>query len=1176
LSSVFISYNHQDKIVDDIVSLFKENDILVWFDKSNLKVSENWKRHIENAIRSSSCLVAFYSKNYDASNRCRTELDIANKIGKEIYMIALDDSLDSFSLDESYKNIQRPFIDKSQISAKYIFDVLMNNELFPKIYQSKLSVDYKYDMNGTHVVFNQFIEDLKNKNHYVMCDLIINFINYIQEKESQGLYVSDSANLLSIHAIVNNESSYFALVNENDFTNNKTNNSLKIAKTLFWHLFFNGYSSVEYDENLSFDKIYTSCVQYELINKKISLGYKETSLAKIKYHLFQASKASRYYETIKQGLKANDVELSELILSICKETYLEKNTDILNSYDYHMAPSIFDGTDVISAKEECQNPLVSKLLDKNDRNDVIIYGQPGSGKSRLVINTLNNLDNILYLDLLKVTNLKENLIKELIDSSSSFGYNIKFESLCNYSLLRRPVTLIVENIDYIDEAQKSSVIDEINSYDEIFRFVISSNKRNLDGKISLTSKNGLNVNYLYYEILKPSRENLLTYLKYNLSKTHPIVDFVNNLDNDNDFFTFYDSYDKAKILVDSIKKISESKFDELINENNNAFELYNKIFNGNEEYSIVKTINEFFSDEYADLSDLISAEMEKEIKALKQISYDNDMEKLNTLRFKKLDSEYSILSETVSGSYSFFSDEIKSFFKASYINDSIRKNKDLTKEFLLSVSNEANTLKYLNYYQIVEYLTNDFQNIPVDDNLQIVLFKISQYNINNASRFVDEATFKEVPDNCFKNFENVERVIVPRSVIVIGRAAFCNMPRLKEVYIESTSMKFDIKAWAFINCPNLEVIHFDSIYNNYNFPLYFNCKGIKKIEINNPDSKLGTLLDGRMITSSDHKILYNVTNNFKDTLVIPDEIEIIDTNSCSFLTDVKSIVIGKNVKEVDSSFSDFCDSLIKFEVIDNPNYYTDDLGIMYNDEDNKKILFRAPSAMEGKLIIPDDVNVIGPDSVSTCTKLTEIVVPASVSEFAGYAFADTFSLERLIIKGKIKDSKYYVFLNANPNLKIEEHNYGSSRPISLQQFIKYNSKYEQKTLEFKETDNIDFLFGDIYEKCQEGTLRNKVSKVRMFRSMELDNETSKGEVDEYNILIIGQTEYNMINGNQESKIKDLISKMIERFQIKAVIYTRDLPYIPQFFDFSDLKIVRTDLGSSKVSNMIYQNVLKEA
>lgn len=88
---VFVSYSHKDKSkVLPIIEGLQRRNFRVWYDEG-IEVGFDWTESIAKHLNRSSCVLAFVSRNFDASHNCRREINFAIKKRKEPMVIYLED-----------------------------------------------------------------------------------------------------------------------------------------------------------------------------------------------------------------------------------------------------------------------------------------------------------------------------------------------------------------------------------------------------------------------------------------------------------------------------------------------------------------------------------------------------------------------------------------------------------------------------------------------------------------------------------------------------------------------------------------------------------------------------------------------------------------------------------------------------------------------------------------------------------------------------------------------------------------------------------------------------------------------------------------------------------------------------------------------------------------------------
>ena len=145
-----------------------------------------------------------------------------------------------------------------------------------------------------------------------------------------------------------------------------------------------------------------------------------------------------------------------------------------------------------------------------------------------------------------------------------------------------------------------------------------------------------------------------------------------------------------------------------------------------------------------------------------------------------------------------------------------------------------------------------------------------------------------------------------------------------------------------------------------------------------------------------------VGGGVKGKFVIPDFVRAIkgySFNSCQYIT---SITIPGSVKEIGEFAFDGCDSLTDIYVAhDNPNYASFQ-GALYNKD--KSVLIRVGEGKKGELVMPSTAGKIAERALSSCSKLTSVFTPSSVTEIGRGAFTNCINLKKLYCAAEIPPS----------------------------------------------------------------------------------------------------------------------------------------------------------------------------
>ena len=1196
MGRVFISYSHKNiEIVSKVNDELRKHHILTWFDREDIHESDYWDSHIKTAIFASNVFLMFYSKEYLASPYCRKEFEIAKSKGgnMKIVIVGLDSASESFSIDQQIGSIQRlPYFYKTDNEEKLIDEILKSESIKSCSFLLEDIVNEKETTDFFHG-----ISSYSSPKHYEFLSLYIKFLGYISKKEREGKYISKDASYSSlVFAKSYDEQQNLALrcIGEKDFTSifNMEERS-KYLKNVLYALFY--YGSVEqFDtlpKDLEFDEVFKSNDPlsneiYSLINQKINDLYHDdySSLNRLIYKFNEISSCSIYYENYLVSLQGQNIirsyEYNSLVLDVARRVYLS-SISVGELIPHDCLPSLFE-EDEINVKDNVFASSLTDVIDGKTNQDIFLYGDVGCGEKELMINYFFENKMSLYIDLNVAKNNATSLLIRNYIINSQNGYGLEFYSLYNYSSFEQTVTLIIDNFDYLSEEIRKDVILEIATLQDAFKIIIFSSKRNVEGKISLDHKDSVFKEYKYCEVLPLNKDKIIAYLSYSCVSC-TIIDELKELDYEDSFFKFFNNFTKLKVLIDSIKNSSDFSIKNFKNKNAPEIEIYQMIFESEKDFSISKRISKFFDNTVVPIDDVIINLVLEEVTKLKEISYNNELEEINQLRFRDFECSFNILSKT-ENKYNFFNEDIKSYFVASYIITKIKGTTDYYEmENILKVfENDYSVLKYLFEFDVLTLINLDrlFSTHKEEHlTLKYIAFKLSQYSKKTRAYFASVATLEEIPDNFFFGAENITIVNIPNSTKVIGRAAFANMTRLKKLILTSNSEELIINPWAILNCQSLESIKLGVNYKNYKHPLISKCDNIQKIIIDEENQYFSTIFEGRMMTNKDKTGLYFGLNSLEEDIEIPQGTLYLFDNCLANLKNIKSIFIPKSVKEIETNFTDFSDSLEKIIVEEgNEKYSSDQEGFVYTYDQRGKILFRAPSGYKKDLIIPSDVKVIGSDSISTCCVTKKIFVPSNVKYIENYAFADTTALETLIFDDitSVKEFGNYIFLSTNKYLVIDisDDEEDESDLYSVDEFNKTYNREVIKEFSIEGIDapiKIEDFEKEGFEILSNSNNEKSYKKVVLLRAINLFDTLFEYKEENFNILLLGMTEYNTINSKSPLEMKKYIEDLINEKHVSMIVFTRDLPYIPQLEEYKkNITMIRTSKGSTGTTKKVIE------
>lgn len=293
----------------------------------------------------------------------------------------------------------------------------------------------------------------------------------------------------------------------------------------------------------------------------------------------------------------------------------------------------------------------------------------------------------------------------------------------------------------------------------------------------------------------------------------------------------------------------------------------------------------------------------------------------------------------------------------------------------------------------------------------------SAANVSKISRQAKPTSFvinitsgDNISDSAFIGCKELTSVTIGKGITNIGDYAFYNCIGLKDVTFSDSVTS--IGKNAFYNCQELTSVTIPDSVTNIGEESFYGCKELKFIA--------GSVINISVVAkqASPTSFVVNITSG--------DNISNSTFRGCTELT---GISISNSVTSIDEgAFSD-CSKLTYINISDSNDDYSSVDGILYNK--NKTRIIHVPTAIQGTIIIPDNVTEIGNlfsgrtglsnitigNGVTTinerafvgCTGLKSVKIGNSVTSIGDDAFRSLSGLTSIIIPDNIKHIGNYAF-----------------------------------------------------------------------------------------------------------------------------------------------------------------------
>ena len=273
------------------------------------------------------------------------------------------------------------------------------------------------------------------------------------------------------------------------------------------------------------------------------------------------------------------------------------------------------------------------------------------------------------------------------------------------------------------------------------------------------------------------------------------------------------------------------------------------------------------------------------------------------------------------------------------------------------------------------YLTNGIQNINLNnigfidsDNFHLCgslkSIEVSKSNhqyssYENCLYSKDYKTFIKAPETLTKvNFhkttqqfekealsrmKDIESITIPSSILNLNEYLFFES-KVKQIIIEASIES--IPNNTFEKCINLTDIELPNTVKEIKNKAFYRCESLKEFKLS-------------------------------------DNVESIGDFSFAYCFDLESFYIPQSLKEIGYGALDEQESLLKFEIADNQNYFSVYQDCLYSKD--YKTLIRVPQNKQ-EIVFAENVEIIGSGAFYNCKKIEQIILPNTLKVIESFAF----------------------------------------------------------------------------------------------------------------------------------------------------------------------------------------------
>ena len=263
-----------------------------------------------------------------------------------------------------------------------------------------------------------------------------------------------------------------------------------------------------------------------------------------------------------------------------------------------------------------------------------------------------------------------------------------------------------------------------------------------------------------------------------------------------------------------------------------------------------------------------------------------------------------------------------------------------------------------------------------------------------------------IGNGAFKSCTGLTSITIPNTVIGIGTEAFTDCTSLKSITIPDTVRYMSNE--VFKNCTALETVHLSTEINRIREEMFYNCVNLKTITIPNKVSHI----DARAFQNCEsltnitipNSVTYMSDGVFKnctalETVQLSTEINGIGYEMFYNCVSLNTITIPNKVNYIGTRAFQGCTSLTSLTVDSSNTKYGSADNMIYT-KDTSSLVCVAPG-LAGSVTIPANVQAIGDEAFSGCTKLESVTIPNSITKIERNAFRGCTGLTTISLPASI-------------------------------------------------------------------------------------------------------------------------------------------------------------------------------
>jgi len=240
------------------------------------------------------------------------------------------------------------------------------------------------------------------------------------------------------------------------------------------------------------------------------------------------------------------------------------------------------------------------------------------------------------------------------------------------------------------------------------------------------------------------------------------------------------------------------------------------------------------------------------------------------------------------------------------------------------------------------------------------------------------ACITSIGSSAFSFCDSLQTIVIPETVQDIGHSAFSSCKGLQSAKVLARVSQ--ISDSLFSGCAELALVELPDTVTCIGYGAFGMCEKLASI---------------RLPSGLKHIQLNAFNDCGLSSVELPDGLEVLEDYAFNYCTNLSSIIIPASVEDIGYGVFGCCNKLTAISVDESNPYYCSMDGVLFNEDGTELVEY--PSGKGGAYSISANVTTVGGAAFVSCVGLTEVRIPASVTNVEDACFGTCEDLKAIVV-----------------------------------------------------------------------------------------------------------------------------------------------------------------------------------